>query len=170
MLSTVSLVNIYSSTQVQNFFLVIRILKIYSLSNFILCIYFLLYNIVLVLPYIDMNPPWVYMCSSSWTPLPSPSPYHPSGSSQCTGFEGPVSCIKLELVIYFTYDNIHISMLFSQIIPPSPSPTESKRLFYTSVSLLLSRIQGYCYHLSKFHIYALVYCIGVFLSGLLHSV
>ena len=27
-----------------------------------------------------------------------------------------------------------------------------------------------CYRLSKFHIYALVYCIGVFLSGLLHSV
>ena len=31
-------------------------------------------------------------------------------------------------------------------------------------------IQGYCYHLSIFHIYALVYCIGVFLSGLVHSV
>ena len=54
-------------------------------------------------------------------------------------------------------------MLFSQIIPPPPSPTESKRLFYTSVSLLLSYIQGYRYHLSKFHIYALVYCIGVYL-------
>ena len=36
--------------------------------------------------------------------------------------------------------------------------------------LLLSRIQGYRYHLSTFHIYALLYCIGVFLSGLLHSV
>ena len=48
--------------------------------------------------------------------------------------------------------------------------TESIRLFYTSVSLLLSHTQGYCYHLSKFHIYVLVYCIGVCLSGLLHSV
>ena len=43
-------------------------------------------------------------------------------------------------VIYFTYCNIHVSMLFSQIIPPSPFPTESKSLFFTSVSLLLAGI------------------------------
>ena len=30
-----------------------------------------------------MNPPQVYMCSPSWTLLPPPSPYHPSGSYQC---------------------------------------------------------------------------------------
>ena len=101
---------------------------------------------------------------------PPPSPYHPSGSSQCTSPKHPVLCIEPGLATRFIYDIIHVSMPFSQIIQPSPSPTESKRLFYTSVSLLLSRIQGYCYHLSKFHIYALVYCIGVFLSGLLHSV
>ena len=83
----------------------------------------------MVLPYIDMNPPRVYMCSPSWTPLPPPSSSHPSGSFQCTSSEHPVSCIKPGLVIRFTYDNIHVSMLFSQIIPPSPSPTESKRLF-----------------------------------------
>ena len=130
---------------------------------------FKLYNIVLVLPNIEMNPPQVYMCFPSWTLLPPPSPYHPSGSSQYTSPKHPVSCIKPGLEIRSIYDIIRISMPFSQIIPPSPSPTESK-MVYTSVSLLLSRIQGYCYHLSKFHIYALVYCIGVFLSGLLHSV
>ena len=35
------------------------------------------------MPYIKMNPPQVYMCSPSWTLLPHPSPYHPSGSSPC---------------------------------------------------------------------------------------
>ena len=90
-------------------------------------------------------------------------------SSQCTSPEHHVSCIEPGLAIHSTY-NIHVSMPFSQTILPFPLPTKSKRLFYTSVSLLLSCIQGYCYHLSKFHIYVLVYCIGVFLSGLLHSV
>ena len=76
---------------------------------------------------------------------PPPSPYHPSGSSQCTSPEHPVSCIEPGLAIHFIYDIIHVSMPFSQNIPASPSPTESKRLFYTSVSLLLSCIQGYHY-------------------------
>ena len=131
---------------------------------------FKLYNIVLVLPNIEMDPSQVYMCSPSWALLTHPSPYHPSGLSQCTSPKHPVSCIEPGLVTHFIHDIIHVSMPFSQIFPPSPSPTESIRLFYTSVSLLLSRTQVYCYHLSKFHIYVLVYCIGVFLSGLLHSV
>ena len=117
-----------------------------------------------------MNLPQVYMCSPSWTLHPPPSPFHPSGSSLCTSPKHPVSCIEPELATRFIYDIICISMPFSQIIPPSPSPTESKRLFYTSVSLLLSRIQGYCYHLSKFHIYALVYCIvKLFFLALIHT-
>ena len=113
----------------------------------------------MVLPYINMHPPWVYTCSQSWTPLPPPSPYHPSGSSQCTSPMLPVSCIKPGLAIHFLYDIIHVLMPFSQIIPPH-SPTESKRPFYTSVSPLLSHVQDCRYHLSKVHIYALVYYIG----------
>ena len=72
-------------------------------------------------------------------PPPSSLPYHHSGSSQCTSPKHPVLCIKPGLVTHSIYDIIRISVPFSQIIPPSPSPTESKRLFYTSVSLLLSR-------------------------------
>ena len=93
--------------------------------------------------------------------LPPPSPDHPSGSSQCTSPEHPVSCIDPGPAIRFTYGIKDVSIPFSQIIPPSPSPTESKSLFCTSASLLLSRIQSYRYHLSKFHIYVLVHCIGV---------
>ena len=52
-------------------------------------------------------------------------------------------------------------MPFSQIIPPSPSPSESKSPFYTSVSLLLSCIQGYHYHFSKFHI--IIVCNSIYI-------
>ena len=100
---------------------------------------------------------------------PPPSPYHPSGSSQCTSPKHPVSCIKPGLATRFIYDIMHISMPFSQIIPPSPSLTESKRLFYKSVSLLLSHIQGYRYHLSKFHIICvskLYWCFSFWLASL----
>ena len=34
-----------------------------------------------------MNQRWIYMCSPSRSPLPPPSPSHPSGSSQCTSPE-----------------------------------------------------------------------------------
>ena len=155
--------------------------KLYSESKYkflfrIMNIFYFLFLLYFTLQYcIGFGIHWhestrVYMSSQTWNPLPPHSPYHLSGSSPCTSPKHPVSCIKHRLVIRFLKDSIHVSMPFSQIIPPSPSPSESKSPLYTSVSLLLSHIQGHHYCLSKFHIYVLVYCIGDCLSGLLHSV
>ena len=83
---------------------------------FFLFYFILLYNTVLVLPYINMNSPRVYTCSQSWTTLPLPSPYHLSGSSQCTSPKHPVTCIKPRLAIRFLYDIIHVSMPFSSFL------------------------------------------------------
>ena len=71
--------------------------------------------------------------STRWTAPPPHLPSHPipQGHPSAPALS-TVSCIKPGLAIYFIYNNIHSSILFSQIIPPSPSPTESKRLFYTS--------------------------------------
>ena len=74
-----------------------------------------------------MNPPRVYTRSQSWTPLPPPSPYHLSGSSLCTSPKHPVSCIKPGLAIHFLYDIIHVSMPFSQIIPPPNTHTQNPK-------------------------------------------
>ena len=81
-----------------------------------------------------MNPPWVYTCSQSWTPLPPPSPYHPSGSSQCTSPKHPVSCIKPGLAICFIYDIIHVSIP-SQFTPQQQTPSFSSehRALWTPV-------------------------------------
>ena len=57
-------------------------------------LFILLYNIVLVSPYIDLNLPWVYMCSPSWTPLPTPSPSHPSGHQPWVNRDSNI-CIEI---------------------------------------------------------------------------
>ena len=73
-----------------------------------------------------MNQPWVYMCPEHiLNPLPTSLPSHPSGSSQCTSPEHPISCIEPGLAICFTYDNIPVSMPFSQIIHPHLLPQKT---------------------------------------------
>ena len=60
--------------------------------------------------------------SPSWFPLPPHCPPHPLGVAEHGHFGFPASNIKLPLAIYFTFGDVHVSMLFSQIVPPSPSP------------------------------------------------
>jgi len=74
---------------------------IYKMMMMFWFFFILFFNFILVLPYIIMNPPQVYTCSPSWNLLPPPSPYHPSGSSQCTSPKHPVSYIEPGLATHF---------------------------------------------------------------------
>ena len=91
------------------------------------------------LPYIDMHQSRVYICPPSQTPFSPPSPFYSSGLSQCTRFECPVSCIKLGLVIRFTYGNIHVSMLFQSSLFSRRS-CKAKTLYLSSPLLLGSSV------------------------------
>ena len=79
-----------------------------------------------VLSHIDMNQPWIYMYSPSQIPPPTSLSARSLWVFPVHKTRALVSCIQPGLVICFTPDNIHVSMLFSRNISPSPSPTESK--------------------------------------------
>ena len=89
-------------------------------------------------------------------PLPPPSPSHPSGSFQRTSPEHPVS---------------HVSMLFSQIIPPSPSPRVQKSVLYICVSfaVLLTGLSLPYFYISYICVSIRYWCFS-FLLHLLDSV
>ena len=148
------------------FLLLLLLLFIYL---FVFFYFNLLYNTVLVLLYINISTTGVHefpILNPSPTSLPVPSfwviPVHQPQASY------PASNLDWR---FSSYMMLYMFQCHSpKSSHPLPLPLSPKRLFYTSVSLLLSRIQGYSDHLSKFHIYALVYYISVFLSGLLHSV
>ena len=78
--------------------------------------FILLYNTVLVLPYIDMNPPWVYMSFQSWTALPPHiiSLDHPRAPAP--SILHPVSNIDWLFVSYM------IGYMFQCHSPKSPHP------------------------------------------------
>ena len=97
---------------------------------------FLLYKIVLVLPYMNMYLPQVYTCSPSWTPLPPHSPYHPSGSSQCTSLKDPISNLDWQLVSFMI---LHMFPWHSsKSSHPPPLPQSPKTVLYICVLFAVS--------------------------------
>ena len=53
--------------------------------------------------------------------------------------------------------SVYISVLLSQLIPPSPSPAVFTSLLPTSASPFLPCREAHRYQFSRFHIYALIY-------------
>ena len=92
----------------------------------------------MVLTYINMNPPQVYTCSPSWTLLPRTIPLgRPSAPAPSIQYRA--SNLDWRLVSYM------ILHMFQCHCPKSSHPLplpQSKKLFYTSVSLLLSHVHG----------------------------
>ena len=84
-----------------------------------------------------LNQPQVFIYLLPLAP-PSHLPPHPTplGCHRALGVH-PLSLSKSLLTICLTYGNIYVSVLVSQIILPSPSPTEFKSLFFMSVSPFL---------------------------------
>ena len=77
-------------------------------------------------------------------------------------------CNNFSLAIYFTYDNVYVSVLLSQFLPPSPSPTVSTSLSSMSLcSYPENRFIGTIFLVSTYM--CLVYDICSSLSDLLHS-
>ena len=84
-----------------------------------------------------MNQPWVCMCPPSWTPLPSPSHPIPQGYPHAPALSALSHASNLDWrsvshMILHMFQCYSLKSFHPRLLP------ESKRLFYISVSLLLS--------------------------------
>ena len=112
-----------------------------------------------------------YICvSSSWIPLPRLSSSHTFGLSQRPALGALLYALNLHwssilhMVIYI-FQCYSLKSSHPRLLPQSPKVCSLH--LYLFCCLTYRVIVN---HLTKFHIYALIYCIGVFLSDLLHSV
>ena len=80
----------------------------------------------------------VYMCLLILTPLHIPPHLIPLGCPRALALGALLHASNLHWSSIFTCgNNIYVLMLFSQIIPPLPSPTESRNVFPVNLFYLL---------------------------------
>ena len=105
----------------QNVYLVLLPIFYFYFFNFIFTLFY-----VTILHWFCHTLTWIH---HGCIQAPNPeSPSHPISSLWIIPMhqpKHPVSCIEHRLALCFLHDSIHVSMPFCQIIPPSPSPTES---------------------------------------------
>ena len=102
-------------------------------------------------------------CVPILNPLPPPSPPHPSGSSQCTSPEHPVSCIKPGLAIH-SHMIIYVFQCHSpKSSHPCPLPQSPKDCFKHFWKYMLSSSTCHLNLLSS------VSVMSVFLDNVYHT-
>ena len=145
--------------------------KLQGISTFTQISFFLFY--FLTLQYCIGFPYIKWMCHR-YTRVPHPEP---SSLPVPSLWVVPVHQPQASSIVHRTWtgDSFHIwyYTCFNAILPNHPTLSLSHRVqktvIYICVSFAVSHT-GLSLPFSKFYIYVLVYCSGVFLSGLLHSV
>ena len=110
------------------------------------------------------------MSPPTWTSLPPSPPSHPSRLLPSPSLSS-LSHVANSHWLSVLHMVMYVSMLFSPYLPHSPSsPTSCVHKSILNVCISIAALQiVHQYHLSRFHIYALVYGICFSLSDLLHS-
>ena len=84
----------------------------------------------------------------------------------------PVQQPQASCIMYQTWTGnsfpLWYYICFNAILPNHATLSLSHRVQKTVLYICVFCCLAYRYHLSKFHMYVLVYCIGVFLSGILY--
>ena len=127
-----------------------KLILFFSDLLFVFIYLFLFYNIVLVLPYIDMNPPLVFTCSPSWTRLhllPHTIPLgHPSAPAlrilyHASNLGFLISpCYSLELCIqmlFLSFSPLLFGSLLSTAIYKASSDSHFDFLHFFSMGMVL---------------------------------
>ena len=118
--------------------------------------------------------PWTVACQAplsmgilqarilEWVAMPSSR-----GSSQPRD-QTQVSGMAVRFFTIWAIRDAQVSLLFSQIIPPS-SPRVQESVFHICICFAVLNV-GSSHHLSRFHMYSLIYGICLPLSDLLRAV
>ena len=113
----------------------------------------------------------------SWTSLPPPPSSHPSRLFQSPGMNSLnhtanshwLSILRMVVHMLPCYCLHSSHPLLSPYCPLPTPPRVRKSVLYVCVSCAALKIEVHHYHLSRFHIYGLIYDTGFSFSDLLHS-